>query len=198
MHIDQSRKHQRRFWLLLSGAVALGLGSGLILARFFFGTSAEPIPAHSRIRDTVPVLEATTREVHLYFAGSNGGHLHAEERRIHAADTLCAAESIVTALLKGPKSPNLISPFPSASRLRNLFVTDNGTAYVDCTAELCRLHPGGVTAERLTLYAIVNSLVLNLEEVDRVQILLEGKPAATLAGHLDIRRTKTANLLIIR
>jgi hypothetical protein len=79
-----------------------------------------------------------------------------------------------------------------------MFVTDDGTAYLDFSSELSRLHPGGVTAERLTLYAIVNSLVLNLEQVERVQLLFEGQPGSTLCGHLDIRRAKTANLLIVR
>jgi hypothetical protein len=69
---------------------------------------------------------------------------------------------------------------------------------VDFNPELSLLHPGGVTAERLTIFAIVNSLVLNLDAVERVQLLLEGKPAPTLAGHLDIRLARTANLLIVR
>jgi hypothetical protein len=77
-------------------------------------------------------------------------------------------------------------------------VTDDGTAYVDFSLELSGLHPGGIIAERLTLHSIVNSLVLNLDAVERVQLLLEGKPASTLSGHLDIGHAKTADLLIIR
>jgi len=50
----------------------------------------------------------------------------------------------------------------------------------------------------MTVYAIVNSLVLNLDAVERVLLLLEGEPEATLAGHIDIRHAKIANLLIVR
>jgi len=115
-----------------------------------------------------------------------------------AEDTISAMEAIITALMEGPDDPKLVSTIPPGSRLLHIFVTDDGTAYLDFSSELSSLHPGGVTAERLTLYAIVNSLVLNLEQVERVQLLFEGQPASTLCGHLDIRQAKTANLLIVR
>ena len=115
-----------------------------------------------------------------------------------AEDTISAMEAIIAALLEGPDDPKLVSTIPAGSRSLHIFVTDDGTAYLDFSSELSRLHPGGVTAERLTLCAIVNSLVLNLEQVERVQLLFEGKPVSTLSGHLDIRQAKTANLLIVR
>jgi len=115
-----------------------------------------------------------------------------------AEDAISAIEAIMTALLEGPDDPKLVSTIPAGSRLLHVFVTDDGTAYLDFNLELPRLHPGGVTAERLTLYAIVNSIVLNLEDVERVQLLFEGKAVSTLAGHLDISQAKTANLLIVR
>jgi hypothetical protein len=55
-----------------------------------------------------------------------------------------------------------------------------------------------VAAERSTLYAIVNTLILNLKEIERVQIMIEGKPQTTLAGHFDIRHPKTGDLLLVR
>jgi len=144
------------------------------------------------------VHEVIARRVHLYFADQKGSYLQAEERKVLAEDTISAIEAIINALVEGPDNPKLVSTIPVGSRLRHIFVTDDGTAYLDFNTELSRLHPGGVTAERLTLYAIVNSLVLNLEEVERVQLLFEGKPASTLNGHVDIRQAKTANLLIVR
>ena len=115
-----------------------------------------------------------------------------------AEDTPSAIEAIVNALLEGPDNPKLVSTIPAGSRLLHIFLTDDGTAYLDFNSELSRLHPGGVTAERLTLYSIVDSIVLNLEQVERVQLLIEGKPVSTLNGHVDIRQAKTANLLLVR
>ncbi len=191
----RTAKRKRRLWLLL--AIALGLASAFFLGKHFFSGPESTTP-HSRIRDSVPVRAAGTRKVHLYFANRKGRFLQAEERKIQAKDTVSAIDAIVSALLEGPEDAKLVSTIPAGSKLLHTFITDDGTAYVDFNPELSLLHPGGVTAERLTIFAIVNSLVLNLDSVERVQFLLEGKPAPTLAGHLDIRLARTANLLIVR
>lgn len=190
-------KRKGRFWLLLVVAIVLGFGASFFLGKLFLPRS-ESVSPSSRVSDSSSVREAITRKVHLYFADRKGNYLQAEERKILAGDTTSAIEAIIAALLEGPDDPKLVSTIPAGSRLLHIFVTDDGTAYLDFSSELSRLHPGGITAERLTLYTIVNSLVLNLEEVERVQLLFEGKPASTLSGHLDIRQAKTANLLIVR
>ena len=190
-------KRKGRFWLLLVVAIVLGFGASFFLGKLFL-PRPESVSLSSRVSDPTSVREAITRKVHLYFADRKGNYLQAEERKILAEDTISAIEAIIAALLEGPDDPKLVSTIPDGSRLLHIFVTDDGTAYLDFSSELSRLHPGGITAERLTLYSIVNSLVLNLEKVERVQLLFEGKPASTLSGHLDIRQAKTANLLIVR
>jgi spore germination protein GerM len=190
-------KRKGRFWLLLVVAILLGFGASFFLGKLFLSRS-ESVSPSSRVSDSISVQEAITRKVHLYFADRKGNYLQAEERKILAEDTISAIEAIIAALLEGPDDPKLVSTIPAGSRLLHIFVTDDGTAYLDFSSELSRLHPGGITAERLTLYTIVNSLVLNLEQVERVQLLFEGKPVSTLSGHLDIQQAKTANLLIVR
>lgn len=190
-------KRKGRFWLLLVVAILLGFGASFFLGKLFLSRS-ESVSPSSRVSDSISVQEAITRKVHLYFADRKGNYLQAEERKILAEDTISAIEAIIAALLEGPDDPKLVSTIPAGSRLLHIFVTEDGTAYLDFSSELSRLHPGGITAERLTLYTIVNSLVLNLEQVERVQLLFEGKPASTLSGHLDIRQAKTANLLLVR
>ena len=190
-------KRKGRFWLLLLVAILLGFGASFFLGKLFLPRS-ESVSPSSRVSDSISVQEAITRKVHLYFADRKGNYLQAEERKILAEDTISAIEAIIAALLEGPDDPKLVSTIPAGTRLLHIFVTDDGTAYLDFSSELSRLHPGGITAERLTLYTIVNSLVLNLEQVERVQLLFEGKPASTLSGHLDIRQAKTADLLIVR
>ncbi|MGD8504138.1 MAG: GerMN domain-containing protein [Syntrophobacterales bacterium] len=198
MGLSKRSNKRRRLWLLLLAAIALGFVAALTLAKLLSPTS-EPISARPTLREPIPVQAATTPlKVHLYFANRSGRYLQAEETRLDVNDTPSAVEAIIAALLKGPENSQLVSPIPAGTQLRHLFVTDDGTAYLDFTAAISQAHPAGVTAERLTLYAIVNSLVMNLDAVERVQLLLEGKPASTLSGHLDIRYAKTANLLIVR
>jgi hypothetical protein len=50
----------------------------------------------------------------------------------------------------------------------------------------------------MTVYSLVNSIVLNLETVEAVKILIDGQEETTLAGHIDLRNPFTANMLLIR
>jgi spore germination protein GerM len=186
-----------RLWLILAGLLVLGVGAA-ILARLWLGGNNKGRLLRSQLTKPVPVHEAPRRRVQLYFTSRGGDCLQAEERRIEASDPLSVAEALLAGLLQGPEGAGLISPIPEGTRLLHLFVTEEGTAYVDFSSALSASHPGGVTAERSTLYAIVNTLILNLKEIDRVQIMIEGKPQATLAGHIDIRHPKTVDLLLVR
>jgi spore germination protein GerM len=185
-----------RLWLIPLALLVVGAGAAIGLV-YRFGGEDQGGSLRSQVTKPVPVHEAARRRVELYFGSAGGHHLQAEGRRIEATDPIAAAEAMVAGLLQGPETPELVSPIPHGTRLLHLFMTEDGTAYVDCSSELSASHPGGVTAERLTLYAIVNTLAMNLKEIERVQILIEGKAQATLAGHLDIRHPKTADPLLV-
>jgi hypothetical protein len=49
----------------------------------------------------------------------------------------------------------------------------------------------------LTVYAIVNVVTANLPTVRRVQILIDGQEADTLAGHIDLRRPLERDVSLI-
>jgi spore germination protein GerM len=142
--------------------------------------------------------DAQTRLVHLYFADDGNAYLKAEARVLDSGTAgRRFGEEVLQALLAGPGQA-LVRTIPAATELRALYITAERTAYVDLSAAVREDHPGGVQSELLTIYAIVNTLVLNLEDVARVQILIEGNTAQTLAGHIDISRPLTANLLLVR
>jgi spore germination protein GerM len=58
---------------------------------------------------------------------------------------------------------------------------------VNFNSALTKNHPGGSSAELMTVYSIVNTLTLNFPQIKRVQILIDGKPIETIAGHLSLR-----------
>ena len=77
-------------------------------------------------------------------------------------------------------------------------VTEEGICYVDLSAQFKENHPGGVQSELLTLYSLVNSLILNIPEIQAVKILIDGYETMTLAGHIDLQEPVKANMLLIR
>jgi hypothetical protein len=110
-----------------------------------------------------------------------------------AAPAVSAAPP-TTALSPGPSPATpaapagLVSAIPTGTVLRAIFVTDQGTAFVDLSREVASAHPGGSLNELLTIYTIVQALTTNLPAVTSVQLLVDGKEIDTLAGHVDIKR----------
>jgi len=94
------------------------------------------------------------------------------------------AEKALETLIKGAPAGSLaISLIPAETRLLGYRVED-GTAFVDFSDEITRANVGS-SGEALMVDSITATLG-QFPEVSRVQILVEGKPAETLAGHVDI------------
>ncbi len=124
----------------------------------------------------------------LYFSDREGQYLIGEKREILQRDDVEEeAEETVNELIKGPKG-KLIPTLPSQARLLDLEVDEDHVAKVNFNEALSKDHPGGSSAEMMTLYSVVNSLTLNFPQIKRVQILIEGKAVETIAGHLSIKK----------
>ncbi len=136
--------------------------------------------------------------VHLYFGDHQGRYLSAEQRIVaQPADVAVAARRLVQALIQGPEKRGART-LPQEPILRSLFVTGEGVAYVDFAAGAFDHYPASVKAELLSIYSIVNTLVLNVEEIRRVKFLVGGQEAATLAGHVDLSHPFKADMLWVR
>lgn len=136
--------------------------------------------------------------VHLYFSDSDNSFLISEQRSLSASSRSEAlGVQIIKALLEGPKQ-SLERTIPEGTILRGLYILQNRTAYVDLSREIRDHHPGGAKLELMTIYSMVNSLILNIPEIETVKILIEGKEVATLAGHVDLRFPFRANMLFVR
>ena len=149
--------------------------------------------------DQTDGLKQTDKSVvHLYFAYKEVAFLASEERvMVQPEDTIEFGKSIIDALIKGPKK-DYMRTIPIGTALRAFYITSTGTAFVDLTQNARDNHPGGSNSEMLTVYSIVNSLVLNIPEVKSVKLLIEGRESMTLAGHVDIRFPFKANMLLVR
>jgi spore germination protein GerM len=135
--------------------------------------------------------------VYLYFQDANQEFLSVEERVIaHPETAVDFARTIMEWLIKGPQK-GLVRTIPAETTLRAIYV-DDGTAYVDFSRDIHDNHPGGVKTEYLTILSITNSLILNIPDIRRVKILVEGHEEETLAGHIDISQPFAANMLVVR
>ncbi|MPY88663.1 MAG: hypothetical protein GEU99_12145 [Luteitalea sp.] len=137
-----------------------------------------------------PITEDAERRIRakLFYVAEDGQRLVTVDREVPFAEaTADQARRLLEAELAAPRPP-LTSAIPAGTKLRQVYVTDRGEAYVDLSSQLISAHPGGSLNELFTVHAIVNVLTANLPAITAVQILVEGKEVETLAGHVDVRR----------
>lgn len=123
----------------------------------------------------------------LYYVGDDGMALVPMQREVPFFETVVEqARAIIEAQIAAAAAP-LVSAIPGDTKLRDVYITERGDAFVDLTGEIVAKHPGGSLHEIFTVYSLVNALTVNLPAVTRVQILVNGKEVDTLAGHVDLR-----------
>lgn len=129
----------------------------------------------------------------LYYVGEDGMALVPVQREVPFGATIVEqARAIIEAQIAA--APPLVSAIPVETKLRDVFITERGDAFVDLSGDLTAKHPGGSLDEIFTVYTLVNALTVNLPAVTRVQILVDGKEVDTLAGHVDLRHPLAKSL----
>jgi hypothetical protein len=141
----------------------------------------------------VPHITAT-----LFYGAPDGTGLVGVRREVPLAEGVVPqGRAILTSQLE-PAPEGQISVIPPGTTLRAFYVTQQGDAFVDLSADASTQHSGGSFSELLTVHAIVNAVTANLPSIQRVQILIDGREADTLAGHVDLRRPLPRDSSLVR
>lgn len=133
----------------------------------------------------------------LFFLADEDDLLHRETREIDAGPTPAdEAERALVELIKGSER-DFLSPVPPQTRVRQVFVNEDGTAYVDFGKEIMEKFSYGSSSELAAVYSVVNTLIVNFKSIRRVVILVEGAERETLGGHVDLTRPFTSDLSLV-
>lgn len=182
----------------VAGMMALCMVAGALLAYSYRVLSPAPVGDEPEPGAGDFFAARAKTNAHLYFFDNKARSLRAEERAVEKHDDVIGrARTLIRELIEGPKG-DLVQTIPADTKLLALYVNDQGTAYVDFDRAVRDKHPGGVLCETFTIFSIVNTLVLNIPEIEAVKIIVDGGEAETLAGHVDIRSPFRANLLLIK
>jgi len=132
-------------------------------------------------------------KVDLYFGNPNSDNLIRESREIPKVfSKQQKITKTIEELIKGPKG-KLIRTIPPTTTVKNVRLDSNGVVWLDFSSHLSQDHPGGSSAEIMTIYSIVNTVLLNFRELKKVRILIDGVKIETLAGHIDCSRPLAAD-----
>lgn len=118
----------------------------------------------------------------LYYPVDN--HLQIEERRLpKRTGQMAMAEVTIYEYFKGPAGTPA-SNIPKDVKLLGLYKGGDRILYVDLSDELRRNFQGDAITEFFLLKGLYESIISNVEDVQDVKVLIEGKEAETLGGHL--------------
>lgn len=174
-------------WGITLVLIAVGLGVTL----FLIGRSEQsvipiappPLPIAANPSDIPP----PPQEVNLFLLDTTALTLVPVkiERRLHIELTERLSQ-IITALIQ-ETPPNFRNTIPRGTVLNEAYIDSQHTAYLDFSSHLTEGHIGGTTAELLTVTAILKTVFDAFpDEIEQVQILIEGEEVKTLAGHLNL------------
>jgi hypothetical protein len=171
-------------------SLAAGLAFVLILAVILAVVRRPPSDDKRRGADAAPFGPAT-RSFTLYYLDSEG-ELVPEAREVAAKAAHAAQiQAVIAEELAGSMAGHA-SPFPDGTELLHLFVSGDGMVTIDLSRDIARNHPGDMESEYATLAALFRSVHENFPETTAVQILIEGEPAPTIAGHFAIENPLVA------
>lgn len=179
--------------IMFGVAVLVAVSAGWWIAK-----RASELPPKGMVAPKQELHPQTKRMVHLYFGDAQGRYLVAEQRVMEQpADDVALGKMLVEALIQGPKETGTRT-MPASCKVRAFYLNTAGTAFIDFEPEAFVEHPGGVNSELLSIYSIVNTLVLNMDDIRSVKFLIGGQEAATLVGHTDLREPFEVDMLWVR
>ena len=179
----------------IAALVLFGLAAAWVL---FIGMPRWYAARRAQLQADTPAAASSPSAVRkitatLFYVSEDGMSLVQVQREVPFGATPAEqARAIIEAQLT-PVAPQ-VSAIPADVKLRDVFVTERGDAFVDLSGDVTARHAGGSLNEIFTVYSIVNALTVNLPAVTRVQILVDGKEVDTLAGHVDLRHPLAKSL----
>ena len=133
-------------------------------------------------------------ELTLYFASKNGKYLIKANRPVEYSSNIPLERVVVEALIGGPTGEELYPAINPNTKIRGVTVKDN-ICYVNLSEDF--LTQTTNVAPDVTIYSITNALV-ELENVNKVQISIEGNNAVVFRDTYELTTLFERNLDILK
>ena len=168
---------RRLLWALVFILLFLG---GIAGGFFYFSKTI----GHRQTAETPPHPEKPADDsLFLRVFYPSEGKLVMEDRKVkRQVNTLAISEEILNEFLKGPAKGG--SDVPQGTRVLGMYFGNDKILYVDLSDEFRRNFQGDAETEFLLLKGLYESIISNVQGIDDVKIILEGKETESIGGHL--------------
>lgn len=169
--------------ILVLAAVAVIAAGVILIRKYAVPAGEEPVQGVRRVPEEA-------KSVSLFFPSKDADGLLSETREIAVGDDLeDQVAGVIAALADGPSGKDMVPVLPEGTEVLDVFwVEETQTLYIDFNRVLQTDYQGGSTSEYYTIYSILRTVASNFPQARRLQLLVDGYPAETLAGHYDVSR----------
>lgn len=137
------------------------------------------------------------RLVSLFFPLADGSGLSSViQKRPACPDETACLQDLLLALSDNPGA-GLFPLLPMQTEPRSVWIT-GPTATINFSRGTIQHLPGGVQSEQLILAALVDTLAVNFPQVQQLSIQIDGVPAETLKGHVDLTSPFITDFSLVR
>jgi hypothetical protein len=181
--------------------IAVVIGIALIIAGGFYlrtRMNAEDAAGKTAEQNASPLIQPAFRNeplsVTLYYP-LEGMLVAGTTPAKRQPDTQAQARETLVAVFQDRRAAQ--APVLRDVKPRAFYLDGKGTAYIDLTPGEPAVR-ASAWDEQLAVYALVNTLMQNFEEIKQVAFLVDGRDAQTLAGHMDLSRKYTKRMDLVR
>lgn len=174
--------------LVIAFAVLLAAALGLsIYALHMRKTAVAPAAVAVDARPLAPPVSGPSERVVMFIAHDDDGTLRGESAQIPMpSGRQQRAEELVRALLSRYLDKDSPHQLGAGADVRSVYLVDPGVAVIDLNSAFADTHRSGVLVEQLTVASLIQTIAVNIPNLLKVKILIDGKERDTLAGHADL------------
>ena len=177
--------NSKRIWVLLVVFFFLAGASGGFFLFRKLTLKEKPTAPPGSVQDNVQ--PGADEVIALRFYYPVDGRLVLIEKKVsRRTKQLTMASAVIEEYFKGPGNGKS-SQVPQNVKLLGLYRDASQMLYIDLSDELRRNFQGDALSEYLLLKGVYESLISNLQDIQDIKILIEGKEAETLGGHIYLR-----------
>jgi len=176
---------------LLYIIIGIIIGVGLFLIFFFGLPNKKSKNLKSSMKKGKIVNTEEGIEYSFFYPSEEGNYLVPIKKKINKKEDLKEQiKQVIIGLFNGPdiNKKDLYNPFSKNLKINEFYLIDNSIVVLDLNDGIYENLLGGTDDEILTIYSIVDTISYNFPFVRATQIIINGREAETLAGHIDISR----------
>lgn len=172
--------NNKKTWIVLLLFLFIAIASGsYFIFRAFVRQDKPPVSQEGQSGDVAG--QEDLFDLRMFYPVD--GHIETIEKKLpRRTKQSTIAEAVVQEYFMGPENGKT-SPIPQNVRLLGIYKGCDRIIYVDLSDEVRRNFQGDALSEFLVLKGLYESLIANLQDVQDVKVIVEGREIDTIGSH---------------